>query len=406
MTEVVYYGFFLILGGIVSFEDWKEKKIRNRWIFVGTLVCAAGLSWFMGNSLLGYRHLHILGLGEYYLPWRYYPRVLLHLCLSLAAAVVLWWLSIWPAGDAKFFTLLSFFAVLIDPNLPGFPPVLFLLLLVNIFVPAGLIFMGETVVRLLARLPRATEFSRWAGLLGAVDRLRVRCREEWPHRYDYLVLTVNLFAVFFLMQRELPRLSAYISGPWVSLVIFVSMSLAWKGLATVLRNKFVGLAAMGLLSVWMLSGSLLWHWDIGKFLWSALKMTANFWMFLSLGRGLFIWAIERESLRDSTAGQLRHGVVLSDESWNRIGSEGDISDQMGERYSDGISEDEAVSLRSWLESKGIANLTVYQTIPFALWIFFGTLLTVSRGCNVVAVLLDRFWWAQQLFKSAASRWLS
>ena len=399
MTEIVYYGVFLILGAVVSFEDWKEKKIRNRWIFLGTIVCASGLSWFLGNSLLGYRHLHFLGLGEYYLPWRYYPRVLLHLFLSLAAGVVLWRLSIWPAGDAKFYTLLSFFAVLIDPNLPGFPQVLFLLLLVNIFVPAGLLFAGETVLRLLVRLPKLGEAGRWARFLGGIDRLRVRCKEVWPYRYEYLVLAVNLFAVFFLLQRELPRLGRYVSGPWVSLAIFASMSLAWRGLAAVLRNKIVGLLAFGSLSVWMLSGYLLWHWNIGEFLASALKMTANFWLFLSFGRGLFTWLIERESLRDSPAGQLRHGVVLSDESWSRIGSEEGISEEMGERYSDGISEDEAVSLRSWLDGKGIAGLTVYQTIPFALWIFFGTFLTVSRGCNVVAVL-------EQAFKSAASRWPS
>ncbi len=405
-AEIVYYAFFLLLGMIVSFEDWKEKKIRNRWIFIGMIACAAGLSWFMGNSLLGYRHLHFLGLGASYYPWHYYPRVLLHLFLSLTAAVVLWRLAIWPAGDAKFYTLLSFFAVLIDPNLPGFPQVLFLLLLVNIFVPAGLLFAGETGLRLLSRLPKLREFDRTSWMLGQLDRLRVRGRELWPYRYDYLVLTVNLFAVFFLLQRELPRLGRYVSGPWGALLVFAAMSFAWKGLSAVLRNKLVGLLALASLSAWMLTGSLLWHWNIGAFLVEALKMTAKFWVFLSLGRGLFTWIIERESLRDSPLDQLRHGVVLSDESWHRIGSEEELSDEMGERYIDGISEEDAVTLRSWLESKGVSNFSVYQTIPFALWIFFGTLLTVSRGCNVVAVLVSRFWWAQQIFKSAASRWPS
>lgn len=403
MTAIVFYGLFLLLGAVVSYEDWREKKIRNRWIVLGTIACAAGFSWFMGNSALGHQHVHLLGLGAYYLPWPYYPRVLLHLFLSLAAALTLWWLSIWPAGDAKFFTLLSFFVVLVDPNLPGFPQVLFLLLLVNIFVPAGLVFAGETLVRLASRIPELWKGDRSARLLAEVDRLGVRCRELWPYRFDYLMLTVNLFAMFFLMQIALPRVTRYVSGPFAALVIFALVSVAWRGLTSVLRNKIVGVAALGGLSAWMLSGALLWHWDVGARLLAAVKMTLNFWVFLSFGRGLFTWLIERESLRDAEPGHLRHGVVLSDDSWNRIVSEEEISSEMGERYSDGISEDDAATLRGWLESKGIANLTVYQTIPFGLWIFFGTLLTVSRGCNVVAVILTRFWWARDLVMAAAAR---
>lgn len=410
MTELVYYGLFLILGAVVSYEDWREKKIRNRWIVLGTIACAAGFAWFMGNSVLGQRHQHLFGLGEYYLPWRFYPRVLLHLFLSLAAALMLWGFSIWPAGDAKFFTLLSFFVVLVDPNLPGFPQLLFLLLLVNIFVPAGLLFAGETLVLLGARVPRLWDADRPAWLLPEIDRLRVRGKELWPYRYDYLMLTVNLFAMFILvqslLQSELPLISRFVSGPWISLILFALISVVWRGLTAVLRNKIVGFLAFVSVCGWILAGSLVWHLDVGARIQAALRMTANFWVFLSFGRGLFTWIIERESLRDSPAGHLRRGVVLSDDSWNRIVSEEELSSEMGERYSDGISEDEAATLRDWLESKGIASLTVYQTIPFAFWIFFGALLTVSRGCNVVAVLVAHYSLARQIVVSAASRWLS
>jgi len=400
MTAIVFYSLFLFLGAVVSYEDWREKKIRNRWIVLGALACGAGLAWFLGNSVLGARHRTLLGLGTYYLPWPFYLRVALHLSLSLAAALTLWWMSIWPAGDAKFFTLLSLFAVLVDPNLPGFPQVLFLLLLVNIFVPAGLIFAGETLVKVAGRIPDLWNRASSERALAEVDRLGVRCRELWPYRFDYAMVTVNLFALFLLIQSAMPSASRFVTGPLATLVLYALVSVAWRGISAVLRKKAVGVAALVGLSAWALSGALLWHWDVGARVAAAVKLTLNFWVFLSFGRGLFTWFIERESLRDAAPAHLRHGVVLSDDSWRRIVSEGEISEEMGERYSDGISEDEAVTLRGWLESKGIANLTVYHTIPFALWIFFGTLLTVSRGCNVVAVLVHRFGWARDLLHAA------
>jgi hypothetical protein len=409
MTAIVYFALFLLLGAVVSLEDWREKKIRNRWIVLGAAACAAGMSWFLGNSVLGLRHLRFFGMGAYYLPWDFYPRAAVHLLLSLAAAVVLWWLSVWPAGDAKFFTLLSFFAVLVEPNLPGFPQLLFLLLLVNIFVPAGLLFAVETLVLLAARAPRLWAPDGAMRLSAELDRLRVRAKELWPYRYDYLMLLVNLFAMFILVQRllqlEMPALSRFASGPWISLGVFVVISVVWKVLSELLRNKIVGILSFAGVCVWTLGGAFVWHWDVAGGVLAAVKMTANFWVFLSFGRGLFVWLIERESLREALAGNLRHGVVLSDDSWNRIGSESELTGRIGERYSDGITDEDAATLRGWLETKGIATLSVYQTIPFALWIFFGTLLTVSSGCNVVAVLAVRFQWALDALRAAAPRGL-
>ena len=121
MTAVFYYGLFVILASVISFQDWRERKIRNSLIVMGLLACGAGFCLFLTNSLIGASHARLWLLGEYYLPLGYYPRMIVHVFLSLVAGVGLWRYSIWPTGDAKFFTLAAFFTALIDPNIPGFP---------------------------------------------------------------------------------------------------------------------------------------------------------------------------------------------------------------------------------------------------------------------------------------------
>ena len=401
MTPLLYYALFLALGLAVSFEDWTRKKIRNRLIAAGLLACAAGLCWFLANSVLGYRHAQFLGAGEFYLPWPYYPKLLLHLSLSLTAAVTLWRLSVWPAGDAKFFTVCVFFVALIDPNLPGFPSLLFLLLLINIFVPAGLVFAAETVLKAAWKLPdlRRVDWPTWRK--AQANWAEVRLKEVWPYRWQYLILVINLFALFFALQTLQMRFMRLLPGLWAPLLVFLALSAGWSIVVGLLRNQTVGLLALAGVAAWTLSDVFGGDWDAAARLAAAGRMTLNFGMFLSLGRMLFGWFIERDSLRELEPDQLRLGVVLSDGTWARLSQEKDLA--MERRCVDGLSQKDAEALKSWLAGRGGGGgYTVYQTIPFALWIFLGTLLTLSGRGSVVAVLAPRL----ELLRSAAARWLS
>lgn len=406
MTSVLCFVLFLLLGAVASVQDWREKKIRNRLIVSGLAACAAVLALLFLNSLLGHRHLRLWRLGEYYLPWRYYPKVLLHGLLSFAAAFGLWRASIWPAGDAKLFTLFAVLAVLIDPNLPGFPAFLFLLLLINIFVPAGLVFAAETLVKMALKLPalRGMDWSTW--LKAKFDVAGIRLREAWPYRVEYLVLAVNLFALFLGLQAAQARVIRGLGEPLRSLTVFLFMFVFWSWLVSVLRNKKAGLAALAGIFAWTMAGSLYWRWDIAGRAWSTMKMMLNFGMFLSTGRFLLDWFIEKESLRELRADQLQLGSVLSDRTWERLAAEKELDGKMSKRCVDGLTEEDASALKAWLAGRGAADYTVYQTIPFALWITLGALLTMSGRANVVSVLAPVYVRAQGLILAAAARWFS
>lgn len=397
MTAILCYGAFLGLASLISFEDWMTRKIRNRLIVLGLLVCSASLLLLLVNSLLGARQLRLGPLGEYFLPLSFYPRLLAHLLLSLTAGVGLWRYAIWPAGDAKFFTLSALFTGLIDPNLPGFPFFLFLILLINIFVPAGMLFTLETILNLLAAAPRlrAVDWPKWRKANAEVAAIRVR--ELWPYRSEYLVLGVNLFALFFALQSASSYVRPFVAEPWGSLAVFVMMFAFWGALATVLRNKKVGLAAFGALCAAALVGVFHLHLDVGGGFRAAARMTLNFGMVLSVGRVVFAWIIERDSLRELRAENLKYGDILSDATWQRLAAEKELSGRMDPRYVDGLSHGDAATLKTWLAGRAAADYNVYHTIPFALWIFLGTLLTLSYRGSVVTAMAPYLVSAQEAF---------
>ena len=48
---IFYYDLLLLFGAVVAYEDWKDRKIRNRWILVGLGCCAMGYLYLFVNSL-------------------------------------------------------------------------------------------------------------------------------------------------------------------------------------------------------------------------------------------------------------------------------------------------------------------------------------------------------------------
>lgn len=397
MTGILCYGAFLGLASVISYEDWRTRKIRNRLVVAGLLACAAVLLVLLLNSLLGAGRLRLGPLGEYYLPLAFYPRLALHSILSLAAGVGLWRWAVWPAGDAKFFALSALFTALIDPNLPGFPLLLCLILLINIFVPAGLVFALETIVVLVLRAPRLREVDWPKWRKAKAEMAAIRVRELWPYRGEYLILVVNLFALFFALQAASSYVRPFVTEPWGSLSVFVIMFVFWGGLVTVLRNRKVGLAAFAALCAGALVGVFHLHLDVGRGFAAAARMTFNFGMVLSVGRVLFAWIIERDSLRELRAENLAYGDILSDATWLRLSAEKELSGKMDPRYVDGLSHDDAAALKTWLAGRPAPGYDVYHTIPFALWIFLGTLLTLSHRGSVVTAMAPYLVSAQEAF---------
>ncbi|MDE2491346.1 MAG: prepilin peptidase, partial [Elusimicrobia bacterium] len=234
----------LFVGGASAVADWRERRVPNRLILLGLGAAAALAAVQLAGSVLGSMGRSWLGLGALYMPWRWYPRLAAHAGLSLAAGWTLWKLDVWPAGDAKLYLALSALLPFVDPNIPGFPRLLFMVFLINVFVPAGLVFALEGLARGAASWAAALAGGPWLVAKAAADRGLVRLREFAALRWQAAALVVNLAALFFVLQAGERVLSGPGAGPLVRIAAFLLMYALWDRLAPVLRRPRAGFAAL------------------------------------------------------------------------------------------------------------------------------------------------------------------
>ncbi|MDD5629994.1 MAG: hypothetical protein PHU21_13080, partial [Elusimicrobia bacterium] len=300
------------------------------------------------------------------------------------------------------FTLFAFLAALIDPNIPSYPLLLFMLLLVNIFVPAGLLFAAESVAHVLARAAGLWKVDWRVWPKAKAEMLEVRLREAWPSRWEFLALGANLYALFYITATAQQHSAKLAWGPFGNIVLFLLMFVAWGKIMMVLRDRRVSYLALTGLAAALVWGAAFRHWDVLAIVVKALKMTFSFGVFISVARLVFHWYIEQESLRELRPEHLAPGAVLSDKTWQSLEKDPQISGQLGRRYSDGLTQEEVDALKAWLAARPASEqYTVYQTIPFAVWIFMGSLYTVARRENLVTRMLPYGERAWELLKAGA-----
>ncbi len=396
MISALLQALFVLLGLVVSYEDWKERKIRNRWILAGLGLCAAFLTFFLVNSALGYGGVRLasnydeavlLDIGHYYMPWGYYARLALHAALSFACAYALWRYSVWPAGDAKLFIVFALILPLVNPNLPGFPRMLFVVMLINIFVPAGLILSVETLVRLAARAPILARTDWRKEAHAWLDAARVRLIDHWPHRYNLLALSVNLFAFFTLFRFGQRWLLGAAAGPAGRLLVFSGLILVWSPVQRLLCNRILSACALCGLAAAALAAAFLRGVDVLAWIRLGVAMMFNFGMLLSVARVALGALAERQSLASVPADEVHAGMILAEPTWQVLRREPRLAQQLGASYCDGLTADEAQAVKSWLVLDGsrdkLAQCRFYRAVPFAAWIFLGCVLTLHCRSTII-----------------------
>jgi len=381
----VFFAVLFFVGAAATATDWRERRVPNRLVFLGLGAFGLGVSYHLAASLLGHHGWRVMGVGEYYMPWRFFKMLAVHSLLSLAAGLTLWRLDVWPAGDAKLYIVLSWLMPLVDANLGGFPRLLFLVILINSFVPPGVLFAAEAVARSLsafaARVSAVCLDPRQAAI-AAVDRARVRAADLWSRRWRALVLVVNLAALFLVLQLVMSSLPRASLGPIGTLLAYFGMFAAWSKLSSLLRRPLWGGVALLVFFGASAVASALGQ-DLVVLLWRTAKNVVGFGLFLSLARGIFERVLERASVSEVPADDLRAGVLLTDEAHVALSSDPEAAPLLGDRNCDGMTAEGAVSLRSLLRVRGQSSLSIYRGVPFAAWIFLGAVMTLWRPGTVV-----------------------
>jgi len=386
VSGTAFLGLILVLGGAATASDWRESRVPNHIALLGLAAFVGGVVFHLLASACGHRGWHWLDLGVYYMPWRFFPMLGVHAFLSLTAGWILWRLDVWPAGDAKLYIVLSWLLPLANANLTGFPQLLFMVFLINCFVPPGLLYAAEGLVRLIAAVPGTVSGCSWLTVKAAGDRLIKRFQDLRAFRPEAAAVIVNLISLFFILRLAEARLHRQSLGSFGQLMIFLAMFAVWQQLSSFLRRPRIGVAALAVFCACAVSAAAT-GLDLAALLWRTAKMMINFAFFLSFARVAFEKSLERSSLGVIAPEELRTGALLSQEAWDALSADEEAKKILGERNCDGLTAEEAAALRARLSSRGERLLSVYRGVPFAAWIFLGALLTLARPGTVVSWML-------------------
>jgi Flp pilus assembly protein protease CpaA len=145
MINCLFLSIIFLIGLIISYQDFRYGKIKNKWIVYGFILGLGGyfLFWF----------LFIYNLVQITIPLSsYFLRVVINSGISLLVGFFIWRLNLWSAGDAKLFALFAFLLPLEfyrRSYLPYFPS---FVLLLNIFIPILIFYLTRDIFYLLKLL--------------------------------------------------------------------------------------------------------------------------------------------------------------------------------------------------------------------------------------------------------------
>lgn len=231
---------FAGLWAVVGYNDFTRQRVGHRALLAGALGAVLLYALLSAHTFAGLRGAG----GSFQLP-SFYAAAGMHALLCTTAAMLLWYLRVWPAGDTKLFFLLGLYYPLLAPGTLGGAPRLFLMVLINTFIPcAALLFARATVYVARTRLLHTRRFLAdmgWARELevllsgarqlvsGALSPLRqTSAKGLWeasahlaPQVLSWLSGMVAMAALSYLLQEK-------VRSPFALSLLCMGLFLLWS----------------------------------------------------------------------------------------------------------------------------------------------------------------------------------
>jgi len=374
VTEWIVLGYIALLGAIVTYEDLRYGKIRNRLLLISLCVGVAWNAWLVVEARLGWND---------FVPaeqaFAYLRAVGLDVLVSLLLGFVMWLLRLWAAGDAKLFAVLTLLLPLrfYRHNLLAYFPSF--VLFFNTFIVFFLLLTLEFVVKLVARFFERRLY-RQHGALWALFRDKVAARP-----LATLKLVVGLLVIFLIVKWIRFFLRDWI---WEGVhlnktMMFVVLFLVMEPLRDFFRKPWVFFSGVTGLCV-----SFAYWAFVGDFL--AIRDVVSMSVFVVLlivFKALYDLYTDAFDVREVMAVELTPGTVLSDAQLAELKKDSTFNNErFGTMEADGLSALQVEVLVTWLvKNKPDERVEVCNTIPFTPGIVLGTLATVIFSGYVFVV---------------------
>jgi len=364
----------------VAAEDLATSRIANRKMIFGARLLLAGLCAQLVVSGLGYD-----GRLEIYPLWGFYPKLLMHMLWSACAGVILWYAEIWPAGDAKFYIIISALLPLVNPQIRTFPGYLFLTLLINIFVPAAIFAVGGYVFSGM----RGTSPGEFMGGLFAGARRRLGELASGENRLAAVFYPFNMVFVF-LLQQVLAMEAGGLAGRIFSRVdiLYFFIFVLWDKVGAAFRSRRLFYAVSCLYLVYFFSGYFFFYEHLSGMILAALVNVVKFSLLLFFGRFMLGFLMEEKDLECVDAAALAPGMVLSSREAAVYRNNPVFEGAFDDSFRDGLSAEQVALIKDWLKKLPFENAKaeIVRGRPFAVWIALGAAAALLLDKNIALLL--------------------
>ena len=380
LVSLTFLALFGLWAASVVSADQATSKIPNKKILLGAKILLAALCAQLFVTYLGYK-----GTYQVFLRWEFYPLLAQHLAWSVLAGGVLWYAEIWPAGDAKFFMLVSASLPLVVPEIRYFPGNLFLSLLVNIFVLASVFAIGRYVTSEIYTVAPADSINTlWAGI-----KEKAGAMFDVKNRAGALAYPFNLTFLFIMQQVVAMEVRGEVSR-FVSRaeIFYLFLFLLWDKVGESFRSpRWLRITIFCYLG-YFFAGYFFFYEHLAAIVIVAITNVLKFSLLLFFGRFVLGFVMERKDLVYVSAEELVPGMVLSVSAHARLKTNPVFDGAFDDSFRDGLEEEQLVMLKDWLKKLPLesAKVEIVRGRPFALWITAGAALSLLLGKNFAQLL--------------------
>ena len=366
MLNFIIFCFLVVFGAITAYEDLHKKKIRNKWVLFAIV-------FGIISSIVIEINLRLAGKQTHGLP--FIAQFYLNVIFAFLFGYMLWYAGLWSAGDAKLFVAYSF---IIPPTIYTvvypfhFPSIA---IIINTFLPFLVYLFFYVILK-----------SKYAFDINFIKKII----------QPKLILNLAMFVFGFAWTAQLlfKALSIQPNFFLIISVLFMMLLFATKFL------KFGLLPLSLILSILRVTfdfGTLSsWDFWLNYIIMLLVLLILRFYL-LGLSYELFSKELYIEDLKS--------GMILAEEIYKVNSNEykkrrfvpisfiGALlkrasNNSVVASAGDGLSRKEANFIKR-IHSKGFLKdhtIRVYETMPFAVFMFSGAILTFLLGCDIVIFL--------------------
>lgn len=385
----------LLIGAVAVYEDIHRGKISNRWIKVGLKIGAVLYLILLLLSVRGWLGKGIFGHLFLYYPPDHYGQIATNIILNILVAYLFWQYRFWSAGDAKLFILFASLLPLeyyTNGLLPWFPSSA---LLINIFLPVFAFLSVKIILHSLKATGRKMDTKKISDFHpgNCLSWIKACIQGNLPSRKEVFVFTSAVFLTLIALPLLKGKIRSLLPSPFQSnlsvlMICYIFNYYFYEYINKFLRKSlFWGLCVFGVIFYVIFAN--LYSWET---LLLSLRITFKagfaFMIILIAFKGLADAYIKEQEITLLDVDNLKPGIVLPEEIIKKIKKDKDFLAQIGDIFSDGLTQKQVNILKNSLLEEGTKCLPAYKTSPFAHWILLGVIITIVLKQSLIHFLLN------------------